>query len=781
MGSCSEAQPVKSVKSETLKASLLSLGLIASTLLPAPPAAADVAIARTSNTQLQIAVDAAHGSLLELTQRADGFNQIADNPSPLGLWQITVRDGETVRELSPEQSAPPTVEKLTGDKPGLHLVWDKVGAGSNEPLRVEVLVRLDHASASLSRWELSVTKPQNLRVEQVRFPRVPSLRPRPEEVLAVPRQLGVMTRNPRALTQPKPSQGSRLNWRSPHGTDLSFPCLAFYQQDGPGFYAACDDSQGYLKTFSVWGDGKDQLHFEIVHEPEQAAVGQTNFHLPFTAVLGAFHGDWSTAAEIYRESPTTKAFAKQGERRLQLAPDWLAETGLWLWNRGRSQQVLDPALTLRKHVKAPVSVLWHWWHNCPYDAGFPEYLPPREGVEPFKAALVAACRQDVHAIVYMNQRLWGTTTQSWLDEGAEAFSVRGKDGKVAIESYNTYMKAPCAPMCIGTSFWREKYAGIAEEVLTRLKPDGIYMDQVGVLATCYDPRHGHIVGPGRYWTDGFAMLAADIRDRASARGAVALGGEYGGEPWIGQFDLTLGLCISADRMGSSPTWEPIPFFQAVYHPSTVVFGNMAGLAHPPYDEKWPADKTPATQMTPLDRKFAQQFYLEHARTFVWGMQPMLANFLPSQLKERPEELDYVARLVRVRMQALKYLLHGTWLRPPTLDVPQQEIDVVTIGTYTPLKSSKRTFPLALAGAWRAADGDVAIALASISNEQLSVKLPIDAQAYGLRDGSRIVRIDERGRHRIGNFDRSNSVLPLELPPRGLCVLEFSAAKSDHRN
>jgi len=50
---------------------------------------------------------------------------------------------------------------------------------------------------------------------------------------------------------------------------------------------------------------------------------------------------------------------------------------------------------------------------------------------------------------------------------------------------------------------------------------------------------------------------------------------------------------------------------------------------------------------------------------------MLANFLPSQLQERPEEIDFVTRLVRTRMRALKYLLHGTWLRPPPLDVPQQ--------------------------------------------------------------------------------------------------------------
>jgi len=201
---------------------------------------------------------------------------------------------------------------------------------------------------------------------------------------------------------------------------------------------------------------------------------------------------------------------------------------------------------------------------------------------------------------------------------------------------------------------------------------------------------------------------------------------------------------------------------------------MAGLAHPPYDEKWPQELAPPGRLTLLDRKFAKQFYLDHARTFAWGMQPMLANFLPSHLKERAEEMDFVTRMVRTRMRSLKYLLHGTWLRPPPLDVPQQEIDAAKIGTYTPLKEFKRTYPVALAGAWRAPDGDVGIALASISDEKLSLRLPINASAYNLKDGGSIYRTDESGRHRLGRFDSREPVVRLELPPRAVCMIEFCA-------
>ncbi|MCX7825184.1 MAG: DUF6259 domain-containing protein, partial [Verrucomicrobiae bacterium] len=280
-----------------------------------------------------------------------------------------------------------------------------------------------------------------------------------------------------------------------------------------------------------------------------------------------------------------------------------------------------------------------------------------------------------------------------------------------------------------------------------------------------------------YWTDGLAMLSAEIRDRSSRRGPVALGGEYAGEPWIGQIDIALALSVSHERYGGQPAWEPIPFFPAVYHGKTVLFGSMAGLVYPPYDEKWPQELAPTNCLALLDRKFSKQFLLDHARTFVWGMQPMQANFLPSLLKQRSEEMDFVTRMVRTRMKSLKYLLHGVWLRPPPLDVPQEEVEVAMVGTYTPLKESKRIYPVTLAGAWRAPDGDVGIALASISDEKLSLKLPVDVRAYRLPEHCAIYRIDEHGRQLVGRFDSQDPVLKLDLPPRGLCVMELHDAGS----
>src|SRR5690606_38848541 len=115
--------------------------------------------------------------------------------------------------------------------------------------------------------------------------------------------------------------------------------------------------------------------------------------------------------------------------------------------------------------------------------------------------------------------------------------------------------------------------------------------------------------------------------------------------------------------------------------------------------------------------------------------PTIANFLPSHLQERAEETEYMMRLAKIRSRAMKYLLHGTFLRPPKLDVPMATLELSRLSIYVGQKGAVSTsqgkYPLAIAGSWRAPDGDVGIALASIANESLSAPLIIDAKNYSL--------------------------------------------------
>ncbi len=630
----------------------------------------------------------------------------------------------------------------------------------------------------MTEWHIALSGLGTLGVEQVRFPRIFGIPPLGAgEELAVPRWMGQRTHDPRAQLAGRDGGGRRLEWAYPGA--LAMQMLALYRPDRAGLYLATDDTLAYRKTFALQGAPDGSASYEVAQELSDPAAPRDAWQPAFGSVVGTFHGDWITAVERYRAWGTRQRWARESRLARGRVPQWLLDTGMWVWNRGRSPGVLLPAEALREKLGLPVSVFWHWWHHGPYDTSFPDYLPPREGVEAFVRAVREAHADDVHMITYMNQRLWCTHTPSWEAEGAERWAVKGRDLKVHEEVYNIFDPQPCAPMDVTTQFWRDKYAGIADTVLNQYGVDGIYMDQAVLSLVCWDPTHGHPVGGGNYWMGGFEKLAADIRRRAESGPELLLAGEGAGEAWLPSLDLMLTLQVSQERYSDPANgWEPIPMFQAAYHAYGITYGSYSSLTMPPYDDLWPDSTAPAEPLKLLDVAFRRQFHLEQARSFVWGIQPTIANFMPSHLTDRPEETAYMMRLARVRAAALPWLLHGTFLRPPELDAPEVDVTLSRVSIYAAQRSGPRVsegrYPAAIAGAWRAADGSVAIALASIVAEASSVGFSFDAGAYGLGGGGRIFRIDEAGRTDFGAFGPGATPVRVQLPPGGAVVLEFRA-------
>jgi hypothetical protein len=733
-----------------------------------------------SNGWLGIGFGHEHGDLVRLTDAHTRQNFAGAASTNAGLWELTLSGQEEI--VSPADAKSFHSQPVSGKEPALRLTWEQFELPAAPALRVEVVVRLERGQ-SMSRWELAVNGLGGLGVGQVRFPRIVNIPRQENERLAVPVWMGEQLAEPRRFFAGEGKGAQRQQWTYPG--ILSMQCLAFYRQDGPGLYIACDDTAVFNKAFSFFGAAEGKLGCEVVHLPEglppeggaQGAVRNSDvWRLPYSVRLGTFEGDWLTAAERYRAWATNQVWAKESRLARGRVPDWARDTALWVWNRGRSSGVLEPAVVLQEKLGLPVSVFWHWWHGCAYDTGFPEYFPPREGTESFTNALVSAQSKGIHALVYMNQRLWGITTRSWGDEDAERFAVKGADGKVHPEVYNTYTKQPCAPMCMGTEFWQQKYAGLAVRAVHELGVNGIYMDQACTSLPCYDPHHGHPLGGGVYWMRGFRTLESDIRSRCAARGEpVVLAGEGCSEPWLPYLDLMLSLQVSRERFMAASGWETIPFFHAVYHPFAVFYGNYSSLTMPPYDELWPAEFAPAEPLKLLDRKFNRQFCLEQARSFVWGQQPSIANFLPVELTERAEEVDFVMRIARLRNRAAKYL-HGTFLRPPQVRGPSAKLDISRLWVYGGrqggLTQYQKSSPLALAAAWGAPDKNIALAVASIADEAIHVALDLPNGGYDLPLDSTVYQMDEKGRRRIGTLRQMGSSIELELPTRAACILEL---------
>lgn len=728
-------------------------------------------ILRVSSPHLQLGVDGTSGQIVELIDRASKWNLANAMTNSGGLWELDfalpalgVLRPASARAFEVAPSGESTTRRFT---------WSQFGIAQAPELRVEVTVRLD-TNQTLSRWQMAVRNTAGLSPKTLKFPRLLEVLVQPNERLAVPVWLGQQAENPRALLSGENGAPKRFEWRYPG--HLALQCLALTSEGGTGLYLACDDSAGQLKDFAVFGSAGGGMNFEVNHRLEADAAARSEFVLPYSMVLGSFQGDWFNAAMLYRPWATNQPWAKESRLARGSTPAWVTNTALWVWNRGSSSNVIDPAVALQKKLGLPVSVFWHWWHGCAYDTGFPEYLPPREGDAAFTAALQRAHEHDVRGIVYMNQRLWGMTTTSWTNESAERFAVKGADGQVRPEVYNTFTKQPCASMCMGTEFWRNKYAGLATTAFRQLGVDGIYMDQACSSLACFDPQHGHTIGGGTYWMRGFQLLANDIRRRCETRGGPALAGEGCGENWLPYLDVMLALEVSRERYAGADGWEPIPFFHSVYHGYGVFYGNYSSLTHPPYDDLWPAEFAPVEPLKLLDRKFSRQFCLEQARAFVWGQQPTIANFLPSHLQDRATELEYALRLAKVRAQATEFLLLGEMLPPPRVEAPTADLEMSRLSIYAGqrggVKEFQKRLPMVWAAAWRSPDRRVAIAVTSISDQPLTASLEIDAKAMGLAGRGSVYRMDQRGRRLLGKYRADAPRLKLDLAPLDACLLEL---------
>jgi hypothetical protein len=306
------------------------------------------------------------------------------------------------------------------------------------------------------------------------------------------------------------------------------------------------------------------------------------------------------------------------------------------------------------------------------------------------------------------------------------------------------------------------------------------MDQACTSLACFDPSHGHPLGGGKYWIEGFAAMEKDIRRRAGKN--IVLAGEGCGEPWLPHLDLMLSLEVSRERYAGADKWETIPFFHAVYHPETIFYGNYSSLTSPPYDDLWPAESAPKEPLKLLDNRYAQQFALEHARSFVWGQQLTLANFRPSHIKDRPREIEFVCRLARIRNRAAKYLRDGELIRPPAIPLAKIKIPMSRLSIYAGREKGsvvafEKEVPPVVACGWRAPDGCVAIALASIVDDKLEVPLNIDAADYGITGKADLYCINEKGRAKLAAYKPSDPPIRLQLAPRGACVIEIIAAHS----
>ena len=651
------------------------------------------------------------------------------------------------------------------------LCWEDFDGIEN--FKVKAKVCLDKHRA-LSYWDISIDGLKERALANVAFPKISGIKDMKNEQLVIPDWMGSLMSEPRETVK----KGSgKMEWSYPGA--LSSQLIAFYNSEKSGFYGSCNDSLSYVKNFSLELDSHNTLTYKMINFPS-LDLSVKSYSPSYQGVIGSFKGDWIDVAEMYGEWAVTQKWAKESRFKNRLTPSWLEETSLWVWNRGKSDNVIKPAIELKERLGLPVNVHWHWWHNCSYDDNFPEYLPPREGRESFVEAMKLADSAGVKAHVYMNAIQWGDAAEAWKSGEIYPYTVKTIEGNERSHVYNIFTGNSLINICLYTDFWRNHYSSLCDSVVNKYHTDGVYMDQTCLSRMCYDKSHGHEIGGGNYWVESSKKLIDQIRSKDFGDKQPIFTGEGSSENWLSHLDAFLTLQASRERYAGVGNIETIPFFQAVFHQYGITYGSYSSLVTPPYDELWPDEFRPNNREQPLDDMFNSQFLMEQARSFVWGTQPAIANYHTFLHEYKKEEMDYLLNMVKLRYKGLKYLLYGKFMRSPKIDIPEQEIDISRLSIYAgrggeTVTAFKKSVPSLYVGTWKSEDSNVGIALASISDSSIPIYFNIKTKDYALPKKGKVYKTTMDNRELINSYRNGSIEVDFLLQPKELCIIEIVAS------
>jgi hypothetical protein len=199
---------------------------------------------------------------------------------------------------------------------------------------------------------------------------------------------------------------------------------------------------------------------------------------------------------------------------------------------------------------------------------------------------------------------------------------------------------------------------------------------------CFDPSHGHPLGGGRHWVDGYRVMLDRIKAEATAN-RVALTTENTGEPYMDNIDGYL-------------VWNPrydtdVPLLPAVYSGYTLYFSS------------------PQEPQDDLDA-----FVMAQGRDFLWGCQAGWNGGWLLQPEHRAK-LDFQLELCRMRLAARDFTVYGELVDEvrPVGPLPQ--------ATTVWNRSTRHTavLPAVQGTVWRSRDGRLAVLLVNYTDRPLA--------------------------------------------------------------
>jgi hypothetical protein len=621
-------------------------------------------------------------------------------PRVLPLFDLTFRHLTSKAMLQLKADAGWTQCEVATPDPvkGAEIRWQRPAEKRLGGLRVVASVLPEPGGAL--HWRLKVEcVPAEWSVWQVRFPQLAVADLGPQAKVLLPRGAGELQQDPW-------QRSFEYRGTYPSGW-TSMQLLAAYDAGGKaGLYVAMHDPLGSTKDIVVESRPAERavvLAFE--HPAPNMGVGGNGFELSGEAVWQILHGDWFDAAVIYRDWVRRFArwYPRLGPEGRADTPLWMRELSAWAQTGGAPGECAARVKEFQKYLGVPVGFHWYSWHQIPFDNDYPHYFPAKPG---FAEAVRDLQASGVYVMPYINGRLWDTH-----DRGREDFeftrralpaATKDEQGKPYIEMYGSKESdgspVRLAAMCPTTPLWRDTMRATVLRLFGECGVKGVYIDQIAAAQPelCFDRAHGHPLGGGHWWTEGYWALLESIRRAKPADGMLTT--ECNAEPYTQVFDGYL-------------TWHwqydgQVPVFPAVYGGAIQMFGR--------------AYRGGPSKDLALRMKAGQQL--------VYGEQ---IGWLDPGVVHEQGNAEFLRRVVRLRHALRRYFYAGEMARPPRLlgSMPRVTADWQWSGPW-PV-----TTDALLAGAWRLPkEKKLVLLLVNVSDLPIQATLDFDAARYDLPAG-----------------------------------------------
>lgn len=619
----------------------------------------------------------------------------------LPLFTITLRHVPDKREtqLTAESGWQQVAVKETGD--GISLHWrrpkDPSLAGIEVTLRATVI-----EAASALHWSLSIGhSPPNWSILRVFFPQIAIADLGENAEVFFPRGPGEVQRN---------LWKRAFNFRSlyPNGwCTMQFLAACDGTGDarrGTGIYVGVHDPYGSAKEIVVKSEPEaKRVIFAFEHPVPNMGVGGNGFQQAGKVVWQLLRGDWFDAAMIYRNwvRKEAKWFPKLGKDGRTDTPQWMKELCVWALGGGAPKDCVPIVKEFAKFMGVPVGFHWYNWHQIPFDNDYPHYFPTKEG---FAEGVRELQQAGVFVMPYINGRLWDTRDKGMDDwqfsKVALPAAAKREDGLPYTESYGSKeidgSDVKLAPMCPTTKLWQDKVREIVLRLFNEFKVSAVYIDQVAAAspALCFDKTHGHPLGGGSWWNEGYwQMLDAIRREMPKDR---MLTTECNAEPFVKWFDGYL-------------TWHwqhngQVPAFPAVYGGAIQMFGR--------------AYRGGPTKDLALRMKAGQQL--------VFGEQ---IGWIDPNIVREKENAEFLRQIVKLRWHLRRFFYAGEMARPPKLigNIPKVRADWQWAGEWWVETDA------VLTGAWKLPqENKLVLLFVNVSDQPVTATVAFNGHGYGLR-------------------------------------------------